>query len=1265
LAGGTKLGEAYIQVTADARRVGAAMSDQVQRELEGAAAKIGDSFSGDLKDEVDRSTDGIGDGLPDKFRAPADRSAGAFADAFAKRLRAAAASLPPLQVGAATTAAEQQLRDLTVRIQSLRDARIGVDLDAGEALGELDLVRAELDRLGSESADVSVRVDTAGASAELARLQSQLGGLSDNGSLSNVAGQAGRASGGLGLLTASALAVSPALIAIAGAAVAGIGAIAPLAAGAAAGLGVLFAGFSGVGDAVKLLDKRENALASTAGSAGGSMASSARAVESAEASLANTRANAADAAEKAAQTVIRAREDEKRAEVDAAHAIADAVRGVADARDAATASVERAAGRVADAERNAADRINSALDREESAERSLAAAQKDAKDAQEALTDARRAAQRQIEDLAASITDNALAQRQSVLDVAQAQRVLDAVLANPRASDAAREAARIAYEEQVAHQQDLLRTARRLAEDQAQAAATGVDGSDQVVAAQDRIAQANQRVVDAQKQVQDTGQAVDRARSDGAASVADAQAALLQAQRDGAQRVADAEQKLADTRVSAAQRVADAQTKVSDALRDQSIQARQAAFSISQAESAVAAAMASGAAAGGGVSGALAGVNRELAKVNPATLAFAQYVRGTLLPAWEQVRGAAAGGLLPGVQAGIDALLPYLPQITAFASQIGTQLGGMFASLGAELTKPFWTQFFTMIASLAGPALSNLYDIGLNVAEAFAGILQAFAPMSTDVGNGIVSLTQKFADWAVGLKDSQGFHDFIDWVKANWPSVQSIVENLATAVVHLVQGMGQNSGPAVLILRSMSDILAGLSPDTLNALVMAFAGFSVARSAASSVGDLVQQGRDARDTYSTVKDAFGKVKDTISDMPDKISGMASSIRSSSLATKAWAAAQRVLNLVMSMSPLGIVLTVIGLLVAAFITAWTTSETFRARVKAVLDAIGAFFSGFWSGVKAVFTTIVGFFTGLPGRIRTALGNIAERIRDLFGNMATWARQKVTTGFTAAVTWIRGLPGRVVTALGNIATRVSNVFQTVVRWVQEKVRTGFNAVVTWITSFPGNFVRGLGNISTRVANIFKNLATAAKEKVTTGFTRIVEWIKGVPGKITALGRSFLDAGKTLIQKIVDGIGAAASYVGGVARKIVNGVIGFVNDRIINGLNNMLDFTIMGVHINPPDIPHIPTLAAGAVVDRATLAVVGEAGPEAVVPLSRPRRRDEVLRDAGLAGGSQVTVTYAPQVVVPRVASAAEVAAIVGNDLVRNLRLGILGSTVRDAA
>ena len=92
---------------------------------------------------------------------------------------------------------------------------------------------------------------------------------------------------------------------------------------------------------------------------------------------------------------------------------------------------------------------------------------------------------------------------------------------------------------------------------------------------------------------------------------------------------------------------------------------------------------------------------------------------------------------------------------------------------------------------------------------------------------------------------------------------------------------------------------------------------------------------------------------------------------------------------------------------------------------------------------------------------------------------------------------------------------------------------------------------------------------------------------------------------------------TFVGGIWTAIKNTVRGGINDMIsvINGMINNLD----SMHITLPsvtipgtkttiggntlgfNIPNIPTLATGGIVTGPTLALIGEAGPEAVLPLS----------------------------------------------------------------
>jgi hypothetical protein len=92
------------------------------------------------------------------------------------------------------------------------------------------------------------------------------------------------------------------------------------------------------------------------------------------------------------------------------------------------------------------------------------------------------------------------------------------------------------------------------------------------------------------------------------------------------------------------------------------------------------------------------------------------------------------------------------------------------------------------------------------------------------------------------------------------------------------------------------------------------------------------------------------------------------------------------------------------------------------------------------------------------------------------------------------------------------------------------------------------------------------------------------------------------KTTILGIWDGI------VSGI-KSAVNTIIGGIN-TVIRGINNfkitvpgvsVLGKTIVpGFSVSLPKIPEIPTMAKGGIVTRPTLAMIGESGPEAVIPL-----------------------------------------------------------------
>lgn len=92
------------------------------------------------------------------------------------------------------------------------------------------------------------------------------------------------------------------------------------------------------------------------------------------------------------------------------------------------------------------------------------------------------------------------------------------------------------------------------------------------------------------------------------------------------------------------------------------------------------------------------------------------------------------------------------------------------------------------------------------------------------------------------------------------------------------------------------------------------------------------------------------------------------------------------------------------------------------------------------------------------------------------------------------------------------------------------------------------------------------------------------------------------------------APVMAVWGVIKTVVNGYIDLIN-LMIRGANKVkLPKWIPGIGGKGIDIPEIPSLAKGGIVRKPTIAQIGEAGPEAVVPLK-----------AGVGMGTNITINF----------------------------------------
>ena len=135
-------------------------------------------------------------------------------------------------------------------------------------------------------------------------------------------------------------------------------------------------------------------------------------------------------------------------------------------------------------------------------------------------------------------------------------------------------------------------------------------------------------------------------------------------------------------------------------------------------------------------------------------------------------------------------------------------------------------------------------------------------------------------------------------------------------------------------------------------------------------------------------------------------------------------------------------------------------------------------------------------------------------------------------------------------------------------------------------------------TSIKKTFSNVGGYFKEKFTEAWTNIKNIFSKIGDFFGDIWNKIKDKFSALGTKIGDAIsGAVKAGLNGVLSSIERIINNGIN--LINGAINLIN-KIPGVNIGKLGSLSLPRLAKGTVVDRPTLATIGEAGAEAVVPL-----------------------------------------------------------------
>ncbi len=297
-------------------------------------------------------------------------------------------------------------------------------------------------------------------------------------------------------------------------------------------------------------------------------------------------------------------------------------------------------------------------------------------------------------------------------------------------------------------------------------------------------------------------------------------------------------------------------------------------------------------------------------------------------------------------------------------------------------------------------------------------------------------------------------------------------------------------------------------------------------------------------------------------------------------------------------PVGIVIAVIGALIAVFKHLWDTNEDFRSKVQEV-----------WKSIQELYTnSIQPLLEKLKQFIVTVIQNIITTIQGMWSFLEPYIEQILTWLLDFWNNYGKSILENIIGVISGIIDIVqgiwSNAIQPTISWLTEKLMPVFTAVFSAIVNTIKIAGNTIGTVVDSITGIFKG---------------IIDFITGV---FTGNWEKAWNGIKDIFKNIVSGLG-------GIIKAPINAIIGIING-FIDGINKVqVPDWVPGVGGKGINIPHIPQLAKGGIVDKATLAMIGEGkSAEAVIPLDRTLTKylAEALKQVD--NSRAVTVNFYPQ-------------------------------------
>lgn len=265
------------------------------------------------------------------------------------------------------------------------------------------------------------------------------------------------------------------------------------------------------------------------------------------------------------------------------------------------------------------------------------------------------------------------------------------------------------------------------------------------------------------------------------------------------------------------------------------------------------------------------------------------------------------------------------------------------------------------------------------------------------------------------------------------------------------------------------------------------------------------------------------------------------------------------------------------------------------IGAVAMAVGNVLMPIISVVVSVVSTIIGVVSGIVANI---IGVVAQIIAVVVGIVAI-----IINIVANLISVIVGIVTGIISVIIGIVTTIINIVMGVIT-VIVNIISGIIGVVTGIISaiigVVGAVIGVVVGIVTTIVNVVSGIIGGIIGVVSAVVNTIVAVFQGIIGVITGIFSTIANAIGSIFRGIAKTIGNIINGIVNIVKAPINFIIDGING-FIGGINKIkIPDWVPGVGGKGINLPKIPKLAVGGIVESATIAMIGESGREAVLPL-----------------------------------------------------------------